>query len=300
MGNGSASERRVLGSHDFKGALGASRMGAIERVCGSVTIWEMRAEAAELEVRSTPEDAEFFTFTFVVEGRVLAKRRDEPWRAFSDSLIVAPYGVDRRLRFDGVTRLLAARLPKSELAGFVTHLPETPQVLSDQRVLERALLAFLDAVISDARPGSAIDRYAIEHLVLEMCGAILLDRLGTLWTQGTPSTALRDRALAVIAQQCEDPDLTPVRLAQSVQSSLRQLQAVFAEADLTIAGEIRRHRARLARATLTDSRFDVLSIEQVAERSGFNTTMSMRRALKDVYGTGPKELRRSRETSTEG
>lgn len=296
MGGSSGSELRVFGAQDFRGALGASRMSATERVCGSVTIWQLRAEAAELTVHSEPDDCDYFTFTFLVEGRLLAKHRDEPWLSFSDSLIIAPHGGDRRVRFDGTTRLLAVRVPRSELSGFVTQLPAAPQVLRDQRVLERALLGFLEAVVSDSRTGSAIDRYAIEHLVLEMCGAILLDRTGTLWTQGTPSTALRDRALAVIVQQCEDPDLTPARLAQSVQSSLRQLQAVFAEAGLTIAGEIRRHRARLARATLVDSRFDALSIEQVAERSGFNTAMSLRRALNDVYGIGPKELRRSRDT----
>lgn len=286
---------RIIGAHEFGDAVGASRITAAERVCGSVTIWDVRAEAAEVRMRPEPEHRDSFSFIFVREGQVLSKHRGEPWLVFENALVVAPYGVDRRLRVDGPTRAIAVRVPSSELTGFVTELPASPKVLQDQRVLDRALLAFLEAVMS-VSGGSAIDHYAIEHLVLEMCGAILLDRLGTTWT-GSPSTALRDRALAVIAQQCEDAELTPARVARDVQSSLRQLQAVFAEAGVTIAGEIRRHRARLARATLSDNRFDVLTVEQVAERSGFGNATSLRRALHDVYGVSPKDIRRRRDAA---
>lgn len=291
----SMADVRVLGSHEFRDAVGASRIAATELSCGSVTIWDLTADAAEFDAHPLPEHADSLTFSFVERGSVLSKHGDEPWLSFGESMVVAPSGIRRRLRFDSPSRVVSARVPSSELAGFVTDLPATPTVYDDQRMLDRALLGFLNAVMRSERPGSAIDKYAIEHLVLEMCGAILLDRTGSVFTQGSPSTALRDRALAVIAQQCEDSGLTPARVAHAVQSSLRHLQAVFAEAELTIAGEIRRHRARLARTTLTDSRFDVLTIEQVAHRSGFGNSMSLRRALHDIYGVGPKTLRRTRD-----
>ncbi|WP_307367706.1 AraC family transcriptional regulator [Microbacterium sp. W4I4] len=262
-----------------------------------MTILDLTADAAEFDVRPSPEHADLVTFTFIEHGAVLSKHADEPWLSFGVSMVVSPEGIERRVRFDSPTRLLSVRVPSSELAGFVSDLPLRPIAHDDQRMLDRALNAFLNAVMSSDRPSSAIDKYAIEHLVLEMCGAILLDRMGSVWTHGAPGTALRDRALAVIAQQCEDAELTPARVARAVQSSLRQLQAVFAEVGLTIATEIRRHRARLARATLINSRFDVLTIAQVAHRSGFGNPMSLRRALHDVYGIGPKELRRTRDQS---
>jgi len=292
-----ASAIRMIGAHEFRGAIGASRITAAEFTCGSVTILDLEADAAEFDVHPLPEHEDFLSFTFIERGAVLTKRADEPWLSFGVSMVVAPEGIGRRVRFDSPTRLLSVRVPASELAGFVRDLPLRPIVHDDQRTLDRALSAFLNAVMRSDRPSSAIDRYAIEHLVLEMCGSILLDRMGSVWTQGAPGTALRDRALAVIAQQCEDADLTPERVARAVQSSLRQLQAVFAEVGLTIATEIRRHRARLARATLVDSRFDVLTIAQVAHRSGFGNPMSLRRALHDVYGIGPKELRSTRDHS---
>jgi transcriptional regulator GlxA family with amidase domain len=127
-----------------------------------------------------------------------------------------------------------------------------------------------------------------------MGGAILLDRIGAVSGHGSPHAVLRDRAIAVISQQCGDPSLAPTQVAREVQSSLRQLQLVFAEADNSVAGEIRRQRARLARSLLIDSRFDVLSIEQVAQRSGFQSPMSLRRALDEAYKTTPRALRAQR------
>ena len=103
-----------------------------------------------------------------------------------------------------------------------------------------------------------------------------------------------ERAIAVIAQQCGDPRLNPSRVAHEVQSSLRQLQLVFSEPGNSVAGEIRRQRARLAHSLLVDSRYDVLSIDQIAQRAGFNSPMSLRRALDEAYETTPRALRAAR------
>jgi len=278
VGGKATAEVRVVGAHEFHGAVGASRIKARELLCGSVTIWDISAEAAEFDMRPNADHADHLTFAFVEHGTVMSKKVGEPWLTIDTSLVIAPAGVDRRIRFDVPTRILSVRVPSAELAGFVTDLPNAPTVHHELRMLDRGLLGFLTALMGTKQQGSAISKYAIEHLVLEMCGAILLDRMGAVWTQGSPGTALRDRALAVIAQQCEDMTLTPDRVARAVQSSLRQLQSVFADAG----------------TTLTNSRFDVLTIEQVALRSGFANPMGMRRALRNVYGTGPSELRRSR------
>ncbi len=285
---------RTIGERELRGAIGTPRITAKERVCGSVTIWRIVSDSAEFDLKPEPGDDQYFTFSFIESGHLLSKRQDEPWTTVGPSLVVAPEGVERRLRFTSPCRLTAVKVPKSAIAGFVTDLPTAPRVLSDHRILDRALLGFLSAVMHVKGEASAIDRYAVENLVLEMCGAIMLDRVGVVWGKGNPSAAMRDRALAIIAQQCEDPDLTPERIARDVQVSLRHLQSLFADAGTTVAGEIRRHRGRLARSLLLDSRYDILSVEQVAQRSGFRNTMSLRRALYDVYGTGPRELRRCR------
>jgi transcriptional regulator GlxA family with amidase domain len=153
---------------------------------------------------------------------------------------------------------------------------------------------FIGSLLDGESRASAIEQYAIEQLVMEMSGAVLLDRIGAVTGQGSPHAVLRERAIAVIAQQCGDPGLNPSRVAHEVQSSLRQLQLVFSESGNSVAGEIRRQRARLAHSLLVDSRFDVLSIDQIAQRAGFNSPMSLRRALDEAYETTPRALRAAR------
>jgi transcriptional regulator GlxA family with amidase domain len=86
----------------------------------------------------------------------------------------------------------------------------------------------------------------------------------------------------------------PAAVAREAGASLRHLQTVFAEAGTTVAGEIRRERARLARSALQDPRLDEMSVEELGLRSGFGSSVTMRRALDEIYRLSPRELRRSR------
>ncbi len=114
-------------------------------------------------------------------------------------------------------------------------------------------------------------------------------------TEATSVTSvLRDQAMAVIAQRCADRELNPEAVARAVQSSLRRVQAAFAEVGNSIAAEIRRQRGRLAWTLLADARYDVLSVQQIAEQAGFGTTAALRRVLDELYGCGPTDLRERR------
>ncbi len=158
--------------------------------------------------------------------------------------------------------------------------------------------AFVTALMAQHRSTqalpSAIENYALEQLLVEMSGAALLDRLGGGERRGTPQASLRDRAMAIIVQQAASPDLTPELVAREARASLRQLQTVFAEIGTTVSAEIRKRRAYLAHGLLQNDRYDVLSVFQIAERSGFGTTMSMRRALAEFYGKCPRDIRDGR------
>ena len=215
----------------------------------------------------------------------------EPWVEMECGLVIAPYGIDHRLRWTGPWRFLVALVPRSAMAAFVPTLVPEVGVFLDQRLLGSAARRFFDGLLATDEPASAIEQYAIEQLVMEISGALLLDRIGALTENGSPRAVLRDRAIAVIAQRCSEPSLSPTTVARGVQSSLRQLQLVFSETGNSVAGEIRRQRARLARSILTDSRYDVLSIPQVAQRAGFQSPMSLRRALDEAYASTPRELR---------
>lgn len=228
---------------------------------------------------------------------LVAKEHNGPWMPVGSGLVIAPSGIAQHVRCAGSWSITAACVPRAALGAFVAALPATARVLEERRPLDRAMQAFVEQVLAVDDTATAIERYAIERLIVEMSGAILLDRVDGASGHRSPHAALRDKAVAVIAQQCSDPALNPARVAREVRSSLRQLQLVFAEAENSVACEIRRQRARLAKSLLLDSRFDSLSIEQVSQRAGFPSPISLRRALEEEYGATPRALRAHREAA---
>jgi AraC-like DNA-binding protein len=259
-----------------------------------VLLLGINGSTAELHVDTAAAYPEHSVFAFVEAQALWSKLGDEPWVETEGGLVIAPQGLTRRLRWSGPWRFIAALVPRSAIASFVPALPPEVSTYPDRRLLDSSMQRFIGSLLDVENRASAIEQYAIEQLVMEMSGAVLLDRIGATKGQGSPHTVLRERAIAVIAQQCGDPSLTPSRVAHEVQSSLRQLQLVFSESGNSVAGEIRRQRARLAHSLLVDSRFDVLSIEQIAQRAGFNSPMSLRRALDEAYETTPRALRAAR------
>ncbi|PRB16076.1 hypothetical protein CQ042_08140 [Microbacterium sp. MYb62] len=248
----------------------------------------------ELAIDTVAAHPDHAVFAFVDTVRSPSTTRTGPWAALESGLVVASPGIARRVRCEGAWRITAAYVPRAALGAVGAALPSTSGVFPRRRPLDRAMQAFIEQILAAEDQATAIERYAIERLIIEMSDAILLDRVGEASSRRSPRAALRDRAVAVITQRCGDPGLNPALVAREVQTSLRQLQLVFAEAGKSVAGEIRHQRAQLARSLLIDSRFDVLSIEQISQRAGFHSPMSLRRALDDDYGTTPRALRAHR------
>lgn len=285
---------RELSTHGIRRIGDRPGLRSRVRASGGVLLLGMAGGTSELTIDTTATYAEHSVFAFV-EAQALWSRLDgEPWVETEGGLVIAPHGISRRLRWAGAWRVTAALVPRSAIATFAPSLAPDASVYPERRLLDTSMQRFVAGLLDADSKASAIEQYAIEQLVMEMSGALLLDRAGAVTGQGTPHEVLRERAIAVIAQQCGDPSLNPTRVAHEVQSSLRQLQLVFSESGSSVAGEIRRHRARLAHSLLMDSRYDVLSIEQIAQRSGFHSPMSLRRALDDAYSCTPRALRSAR------
>lgn len=172
-------------------------------------------------------------------------------------------------------------------------LPPDASVYPERRLLDASLQRFIAGLLDTDAHASAIEQYAIEQLVMEMSGALVLDRVGGVTGQGTPHEVLRERAIAVIAQQCGDPSLNPARVA-------RECSRRCASCSWCSPGEQQRGGRDPATAgppgalLLMDSRYDVLSIDQIAQRAGFQSPMSLRRALDESYSATPRALRSAR------
>ncbi|WP_448809169.1 helix-turn-helix domain-containing protein [Agromyces bauzanensis] len=270
-----------------------ARRGTAQNRFGSVVVMHAASTTAAELLQPAEPPSQVVDVVFVESGVLeIGGPGGEPVRP--RFVAVVPRWVPQRRRLAGSWAITALQVDSAAVETLVPRLPDRVEVFPERTALQRGVHAFAAEIAHTGTNPTALERYATEQLLTEMVGSLLLDRLGVGWSSGSPTAALRDRAIAVIAQSRADPELNAERVARAVQSSLRRVQAAFAEVGTSISAEIRRQRARLARSLLTNSRYDVLTIEQVAEQSGFGTTMSLRRALTDQFGVGPSEMRATR------
>lgn len=271
-------------------------MEARVRAFGAILVIGVSGTGSEFERRPLKPGLPTIDIIFVQEGE-FAYLEGGRWIASRGPLMVAPSGLPNRVRFTRAWRFVVARIPREALLPFVPMLSDGVLIYDELSVPERAMEAFLTQSVESDQDVSPGDSHTVDRMVLEMAGTMLRGRQGEGLQLGSPHAVMRDRALAAIAKQSADSQLDPARIAREVGASLRHLQAVFAEADTSIAAEIRRERARVARSTLQDARFDEWGIDEVARRSGFGSSVSMRRALDEVYRLSPRELRNRRSGS---
>ena len=282
--------QRELAREGVRGVGGDLGMSAKVRAFGPVLVIEASGSGSEFERRPIQPGLPTIDVIFVGSGE-FAYLEGGTWRASRGPLMIAPSGLPHRVRFTSAWKFLVARIPREALLPYVPGLTDSVGIYEELTIPERAMEAFLAQSVRSVDEVSASDGFTVGRMVLEMAGTMLRSRQGDAWQLGTPQAVWRDQACSIIAAEHADPGLDPARVADGVGISLRHLQTLFADSGSSVAGEIRRERARIARAMLQDSRCDGLSIEQVAERSGFGSSVSLRRALDGLYQLGPKELR---------
>jgi len=268
-----------------RGVSGNLGMAARVRAYGAVLVIGVSGTGSEFERRPLRPGLPTIDIIFVEHGE-FAYLEGEQWVASRGPLGGVLSRLDRQF--------VVARIPREALLPFVPMLSDEVQIYEDLSVPEKAMQAFLAQSVESDQEVSPHDSHTVDRMILEMAGTMLRARQGEALQAGSPHAALRDRVLLEIARQSGDSQLDPARLARDAGVSLRHLQTVFSEAGTSVAGEIRRERARIARSTLQDARFDELSIEEVATQSGFGSSVSMRRALEEIYRLSPRELRNRR------
>ena len=260
---------------------------------GEVMIIEAQGTGSEVERRPLRPDHPTVDIIFVEQGE-FEYLDGVAWHASKGPLMIAPSGLPRRVRFLGAWRFTVVRIPRESLLPYLPMLPDEVGVYGELSLTERAMHGFLAQVVTGEGVPPVHEGHTLDRLVIDMAGTLVRNRLGHGMQQGTPRAVLRERAITVIAKRRSDTGLTPAGIAADIGVSLRHLQNVFAEANSSVAAELRRERARVARSLLQDARFDDHSIGEIAVIAGFGSTASMRRALEDLYRFGPRELREGR------
>lgn len=91
------------------------------------------------------------------------------------------------------------------------------------------------------------------------------------------------------------PELSVSSIAEHYGMSPRSLQRLYADHGENVSNMIRQRRLEHAVSILLDHRFDDLSIDDVASRSGFAGANQLRRVMSQVMDQTPSQLRSRHE-----
>ncbi|MER6702638.1 helix-turn-helix domain-containing protein [Streptomyces fumanus] len=107
----------------------------------------------------------------------------------------------------------------------------------------------------------------------------------------TRRNALRVRINAFVEQHLDDLNMTPQVIADAHHISLRQLQQLLAEVDVSPAAWIRHRRLERCRLDLADPHLSTRPIQVIAARWGFTDPPHFSRLFRSVYGMSPRDYR---------
>lgn len=190
--------------------------------------------------------------------------------------------------------LLSAGVPLDIIEEFGMDHGVVDGPVGSETGLFEPTLRFLSAAADMDEGVSALDAYFVEKLIQEMFGALLLSSRGLGNAVEREAPGLYDRAVALITARRAESDLTPERIAGELNVSLRHLQREFSRHSTSVAATLRRLRVEQAIHLLTDARYDVLAVPDIAFHSGFASPQLLRRALA-AHGWGsPLEIRSRR------
>ncbi|WP_260868080.1 helix-turn-helix domain-containing protein [Streptomyces sp. SAJ15] len=109
-------------------------------------------------------------------------------------------------------------------------------------------------------------------------------------TPETRRNALRTQINAFVEQHLPNPDMTPQTIADAHHISLRHLQQLLAEHDISPAAWIRRRLER-CRLDLANPRLNARPIQAIAARWGFTDPTHFSRLFRSTYGIPPRDYR---------
>ena len=198
---------------------------------GAVALYEIEAAFAQLDVSRDDTIDAALDLVFVEQGRLTIESEFGSLRVDAGMIAAAPTWIAHHLEVAEHTAGLAARLDRTAVETVLPQPIQRPLVLEQQTALRRAVRAFAREVLLTDDDVSAIESYGTQQLLVEMAGVLLSDTFGVGLSKGTPTAALRDRAIAYIAQTRANVDLTARDITRACRSRF---------------GDCRRHSPRRA------------------------------------------------------
>ncbi|TQF74148.1 helix-turn-helix domain-containing protein [Rhodococcus spelaei] len=152
-------------------------------------------------------------------------------------------------------------------------------------------LAGLLEPLTAHEPTSSAEISLIEHAVVDLALAVVRQSSDRAGDPGDMTMGNRARVHRFIETNFADPGLNVDRVAAGINVSTRYLHKLMEGEDRTVYGLIRARRVRFGVELLSDPDHANLSIGQIARRSGFAGLSQFGRAVREVTGSTPREIR---------
>lgn len=188
------------------------------------------------------------------------------------------------------TDMVFVYLPRAAVLARLFDPGRLAGVVLSNSVVGAALAGVLEPLTAGA--GSVDDVSLVEHAVVDLAMAVLREACPVgVTSEGT--SGLRSRVYEYIERHFSDPTLGVDRVASGVNVSTRYLHKLMESELESVYGLIRRRRVRCGIDLLGDPAFADLSIGQIARRSGFSGLSQFGRAVRELTGQSPREIRRA-------
>jgi AraC-like DNA-binding protein len=193
------------------------------------------------------------------------------------------------------TRFLGLIVPRALFEGRVGAAKALHGLCLEAGQPEARLLgSLLESLLAEAPHLSASRAAALGLAAVCLVGACLGTGEPPPKKEKQKRPAVPEPTLARVRRHIErhacDPELDPDRLASAFGLSRTVLYRMF-QPEGGVAQIIRRRRTAIARRLLIDPDNPHGSIDDIARASGFADTRTLRRALRELYDTSPRQLR---------
>lgn len=138
---------------------------------------------------------------------------------------------------------------------------------------------------------------ATAHRLMELSLALVTTAYGDLMSQegicnSSGRIALLYRAKALAEENLHDPDFNPDKVARALKISVRYLQELFREENITVSNWIWNRRLEKCRQDLSDPLLSGKSVSQIAFGWGFSDFSHFSHRFKAAFSISPSEFRR--------
>lgn len=196
----------------------------------------------------------------------------------------------------GLTELLALQVPRSLLPTSADRLkPLLTMRLSGSGGIGALTAQTLLTVRTQMPRFTATDTGRLSTVLVHLLSTLACHHLDadSALPFGSHAEVVLLAVEDFIARHLGDPQLNPRMVAAAHHISIRYLHHLFERRDTTVAAHIRRLRLENIRNDLADPALGHVPIHTVARRWGFTEQATLSRAFRDVYGTAPRDFRKS-------